>query len=527
MRSKDGYAERHKQGCLLSYDDARRASLSKSTKALWKNDGYRNQVISSKIEVWKRPDYIAKQAAFRDSEYRKERSKEQSDKWKDPQYAAEMAEKSRLQWEDPNRRESTIRNIKKTVGTESYKIRQSSLITEKLKDPVFRAKMREIYASPDRSSKLSIALKKKWEDDEFRKKCSEASVKRWLDDSYRKIVTEAVREAWKNDNYRKIRSQQSRDFWSLEENKRRAAIARSLQSGKKSSIEVATETILSSMGLEFQPQYPVGPYLFDFYIQEKNLYIECQGEYWHSLPDKEARDRSKRTYLSKFDSNASVLYLLEREFMNPSSIIAKIEEAAGIREKKTVEFNLSDVLFREAEKKECSNFLSAFHYSGHGRSGSHYYVSVHNNELAAICKFAPIIRKEVATSMELSPRSVIELDRFCIRPDYQKKNFASWTISRACSDIFRKRPDISAIISFADETFGHTGSIYLAAGWKLMSISPPDYYYVGPDGWILHKKTLYNRAVKMSMTESEYAGKHGYRKSRGKRKKKFALLRPD
>src|SRR5690606_35250900 len=144
-----------------------------------------------------------------------------------------------------------------------------------------------------------------------------------------------------------------------------------------------------------------------------------------------------------------------------------------------------------------------------------------NDTLIAICKFTSVIRKEVATSMNLKTSEVLELDRFCIHPQYQKENFASWFISRCVKLI--DDPKITHLISFADSTFGHSGTIYKAANWKQVSIVKPSYHYVNKDGLTLHKKTLYNHARSMKKTESEYAGEYGYQKVYGKEKTKFIL----
>jgi hypothetical protein len=111
-----------------------------------------------------------------------------------------------------------------------------------------------------------------------------------------------------------------------------------------------------------------------------------------------------------------------------------------------------------------------------------------------------------------------ELSRFCIKPKFQKKNFGSWFISRAIKMLDSK---YSKIISYCDTTFNHTGALYKSLNFELDSIIKPDYWYASDDGWIMHKKTLYNHAVKMQMTESEFAEKHNYMKIHGKEKLKF------
>lgn len=49
-------------------------------------------------------------------------------------------------------------------------------------------------------------------------------------------------------------------------------------------------------GKDFKHQYYVNiehPYVSDFYIYTANLVIECDGDYWHSLPEKITEDRRR------------------------------------------------------------------------------------------------------------------------------------------------------------------------------------------------------------------------------------------
>jgi hypothetical protein len=116
---------------------------------------------------------------------------------------------------------------------------------------------------------------------------------------------------------------------------------------------------------------------------------------------------------------------------------------------------------------------------------------------------------------------VMELSRLVIHPCYQKNNFASWLLSRAVKLVKKEFNCVSRLVAFADLTYNHTGTIYRASNWKLISTSPPDYWYTDKDGFMMHKKTLYNRACKMSMKEREFAEKYNYNKVWGLGKRKF------
>jgi very-short-patch-repair endonuclease len=50
------------------------------------------------------------------------------------------------------------------------------------------------------------------------------------------------------------------------------------------SIESNTYAALTELGVSFQPQRRVGPYLVDAFISETSTIIECQGDYYHCNP---------------------------------------------------------------------------------------------------------------------------------------------------------------------------------------------------------------------------------------------------
>lgn len=72
-----------------------------------------------------------------------------------------------------------------------------------------------------------------------------------------------------------------------------------LQGGKRSSIEVAVEQVLGILGEEYEAQKSLGPWLVDFYLPGRNLVIECDGTYWHSLPRVREKDVRKESWLRR------------------------------------------------------------------------------------------------------------------------------------------------------------------------------------------------------------------------------------
>lgn len=65
-----------------------------------------------------------------------------------------------------------------------------------------------------------------------------------------------------------------------------------------SSLETLVAAELDRLNEPYQQQVRLAYWLLDFYLPERQLYIECDGKYWHGpdFPQTQARDRAKDTY---------------------------------------------------------------------------------------------------------------------------------------------------------------------------------------------------------------------------------------
>lgn len=80
---------------------------------------------------------------------------------------------------------------------------------------------------------------------------------------------------------------------------------------RPTSIERTTMVILDTLGVEYKPQHLIGRYVVDFYVPSRNLVIECDGSYWHSLPGASEKDAQRDAWM--IDKGYTVLRLPERE----------------------------------------------------------------------------------------------------------------------------------------------------------------------------------------------------------------------
>lgn len=89
-----------------------------------------------------------------------------------------------------------------------------------------------------------------------------------------------------------------------------AAIARKACGGKKSSIQVIVENYLSSINIKFEPEKIINNHAVDIFVSP-NICIECDGDYWHSLPEQVLRDLEFNNYCN--DNNFVLIRLKEKD----------------------------------------------------------------------------------------------------------------------------------------------------------------------------------------------------------------------
>lgn len=81
------------------------------------------------------------------------------------------------------------------------------------------------------------------------------------------------------------------------------------------NIEIVVDKFLSGSGVDYESQRPIdNRYLVDFFVPSKNLVIECDGEYWHSLAGTRKKDALENAYLKKQGYN--LIRISERDILN-------------------------------------------------------------------------------------------------------------------------------------------------------------------------------------------------------------------
>jgi len=293
-----------------------------------------------------------------------------------------------------------------------------------------------------------------------------------------------------------------------------------LQQGIMSKPHLKIVEILNSLNIEHKVEFVIGPWTFDVFIPPHNILIEVQGTYWHTKKDRLPRDKAKQSYIQDNFPQYQLKHIWEHECLEENKVLEKIKYWLGITKLELVDFDLNSVIIKSSDKTEADTFLYNWHYIHYGQHGISMGAYL-GNELIALARFTSPHRQEIAISIGYQPKEVLELSRLVVHPRYQKKNLLSWFLSR----VEKQLPQgTKCLVSFADTSYGHTGAVYKASNWQQVSVAKPNYYYVDNEGWVMHKRTLWDHAKKMQMTENEYMNKFNYRKVWGKEKYKFIKI---
>jgi len=401
---------------------------------------------------------------------------------------------------------------------------------------------------PESISKISQASTKNWRSDEYKQRVKlgktneyydilrqhgatnyNKTLGKWISTSEAKtIISNRVKQLWLNPEYRAKQS-----VWFQERAKRLSELAALALSDptkrqewiRKLSVISTTSRasngwvstsqkqlyyILEDAGITFSEEGTetrICPfYVVDCIIpiqqqMKKPLIIEVNGEYWYELPHIVVRDKQKATYIRKY-TDFDLLVLEELEMSNYDQVKSRLESyGITLITHKCITSNLQ---IRAITEEEARIFYSIFHYSSTVRSGAITFGAFYNSRLIAAISYTYPLRTQSASRLGLKLSEIMEISRLARQTNIECKNLASYLIAKTK----RLLPKgIRKIISFSDSTYGHTGGVYKASGFINDGEIESDYFYLSLHGRY-HKKTIWDRAKRMKMTEYDYAEKH-------------------
>jgi len=123
-------------------------------------------------------------------------------------------------------------------------------------------------------------------------------------------------------------------------------------------------------------------------------------------------------------------------------------------------------LVKVCDRKEIRTFIETWHYSKNinGLKSNYCFKLMDKNTMIGAMMYGQIAMANVWRKYVQSEKDLIELRRLCCI-DNTPKNTESYFIGFTLRWL-RKNTDIKTVISYADETYNHQGTIYKASNFK-------------------------------------------------------------
>jgi hypothetical protein len=134
-------------------------------------------------------------------------------------------------------------------------------------------------------------------------------------------------------------------------------------------------------------------------------------------------------------------------------------------------------------------FLEKFHPSGIGKTHKAIYEILFNDNVIGILKFSIVTKQEILTSSKSPIHKILELDRFCIKPEYYSYKLYKHVLSEIGNLIRKDFPSIEVLVSFVNNQTDNEIA-YEQSGWQTLT----------------NYNTIMNQqAIKLNMNEQKYA----------------------
>lgn len=182
----------------------------------------------------------------------------------------------------------------------------------------------------------------------------------------------------------------------------------------------------------------------------------------------------------------------------------------------------SDYEVRRVDLASAYELARAFHYAKGGSNTATYVHGLFRRDdfmhCLGIAWWIPPTKSCAIASYRGDWRRVLSLSRLVIEPGVPT-NAATFLMAAGIRDI-RRDGKYACLVTYADESRGHTGAIYLAANWESCGPTKPERIYVKSDGSMVARK-----AGPRTRTHGEMLAL-GYRCLGSFRKHKFRIIFP-
>ena len=159
------------------------------------------------------------------------------------------------------------------------------------------------------------------------------------------------------------------------------------------------------------------------------------------------------------------------------------------------ELSFSDYTIERLGSKFAKEYIRSKHYSKSCHNGPSpcYGLYCSGNLIGALCFATPCSENVRASVFGVEYKNhVTELHRLYVEDSYlgkvTPKGTESWFISRCLKHLKMDKPQIWAVITFADSTEGHTGTIYKATNARFCGMTSKATFYLDREGRLRHPR---------------------------------------
>lgn len=249
----------------------------------------------------------------------------------------------------------------------------------------------------------------------------------------------------------------------------------------------------------------ISPYELDFYIKDKNLAIEMNGVYYHSVEGGKDKNYHKMKTMMCADKGIQLIHIWEDEWNTKRDIvISMLKSKLGLLDNRIYarKCEIKPVSSVDSEKFCEDNHLQGYVHSKY-KFGLYY-----NGELVSLMTFGkcrPILNAG-------RDNKTCELYRFC--------NKLGTTVIGGASKLFKyaecilKREGYDKIYTFAQRDWSD-GNLYKKLGFRFIGGTEPNYFYcnVGKERlsrYMCMKHKLIEKFGDNGLTENEMMKLRGY-----------------
>jgi len=176
---------------------------------------------------------------------------------------------------------------------------------------------------------------------------------------------------------------------------------------------------------------------------------------------------------------------------------------------------LVNVISREVAKP----FVISNHYTKAFGKSSLILGLWDSTNLVGVITFGQPSGRLVAASLGYTEKTCWEFLRMVVLDGCECPR--TYFMSRAIKILRQKFPQVKCLVTYADQTEGHDGTVYMAGSWEPVGLTAKKYHYIDMNGVRQNKRLCWDKSRLFGMSEQEMAIHLGLKKVMEEPKVKF------